>query len=263
MIENVYRVCALMLPIALEGLPASSSGHVLLCAAMIQYFFGVSVAGTLPRELDHVLHLPIAIVVALFFLPRWWYLLARVTRVWFMIFKIVCLGFITLSATAILYFLFGAIGTDWFPLWAGFACTAALLFSLRYVPSNFIGSWSIYTAPLLGAAQGLALLPGISRLGITYTTARWLGMRPQKAFELSFLIEWPVSVAGFLKGIVDMHTSGSTLQLTSCDSIMLVCAIVFGYLGLWLMQYLVTNRSEWIVGWYVACLAVVTFLSGV
>ncbi len=260
MVQEIYRICALVLPIALEGLPVSSSGHVLLCAAIIARMCSVSVDGAVPKVLDHLLHLPIALVVALFFLPRWWYLLTHITRLWKQFFRVLYLGFITVFMTALVYFLFQYVGTDWFPLWLGYACTTALLFSLNSVPQKVTGSWSIPTAFMLGTAQGLALLPGISRLGITYVIARWRGMRAQKAFELSFLIEWPISVAGFLKGMVALHTSGQSFMLTQYEFFALVCASVLAFVGLWFMQYLVTHNRVWQVGWYTACLAVVTFL---
>lgn len=252
-----------MLPIALEGLPVSSSGHVLLCAAMIMRMCNVSVHGAMPKVLDHLLHLPIACVVALFFLSRWWYLLTHITRLWRQFFKLLYLGFITVFMTAIIYFLFQYIGTDWFPLWLGYTCTTALLFSLHYcgeMHNPYAWRWS--TAILLGTVQGLALLPGISRLGITYVTACWLGMRPQKAFELSFLIEWPISVAGFLKGLYELNTSCNTHVFTLFDIIAVIFASLLAYIGLWFMHYLVTHNRVWIIGWYTACLAVIALFLG-
>lgn len=283
MVNTLYRACATMLPIALEGLPVSSSGHVLLCAALIARLMGASVEGIVPTQLDHLVHLPIAIVVALFFFPRWYYLLTHITRLWQQFFKIIYLGFITVAATALIYFLFQHVGTSWFPLWFGFACTAALLFSLRLcgdrgmpayakgygvalrlrLLSRAGGEWTVATALILGAAQGLALLPGISRLGITYVIARWLGMRSQKAFELSFLIEWPISVAGFAKGLYDMHKSGGMHLLSRFDILAISIASVLAFAGLWLMQGLITTDRVWQVGWYVACLAVGAFMLGV
>ncbi|HEX5098145.1 MAG TPA: undecaprenyl-diphosphate phosphatase, partial [Polyangiaceae bacterium] len=46
-------------------------------------------------------------------------------------------------------------------------------------------------ALLLGVAQGLAVLPGLSRSGTTIAVALWLGVRPRRAFELSMLMSVP------------------------------------------------------------------------
>jgi undecaprenyl-diphosphatase len=50
-------------------------------------------------------------------------------------------------------------------------------------------------ALLLGAAQGLAVLPGLSRSGSTIAVALWLGVKPARAFELSMLMSLP-AIAG-------------------------------------------------------------------
>lgn len=259
----LYRITATVLPIALEGLPVSSSGHVLLCAALLQKMYTVVVAQSLPEELDHLVHLPIALMVALFFLPRWYYLLRHITRLWQQFFNMIRLGFITVLVTAIMYLTLRYVGTAWFPLWLGYVATTFLLFSLRVVPKKVTGKWNLLTALILGAAQGLALLPGISRLGITYTTARWLGMRPQKAFELSFLIEWPISVAGFLKGLHDMQKTGGLERITSFDVLLMLGASIVGYFGLYVMQKLVTTHRVWQVGWYTAVLSAIALIFSV
>lgn len=122
MLYALYRVSANMLPIALEGLPVSSSGHVLLVAAFLSHSFGMPSADTLAPALDHIVHLPIAILVACFFFSRWFYLLKNSVRLWKQFFKILFLGFITVAVTALIYFFLQYIGTSWFPLWLGFAC---------------------------------------------------------------------------------------------------------------------------------------------
>lgn len=273
----VYRIVATVMPIALEGLPVSSSGHVLLYAELLQKICANIVEHSVPRQLDHLVHLPIAIMVALFFLPRWYYLLSHIHRLWQQFFKMILLGFVTVLVTGFLYLLLKQIGIAWFPLWLGYVVTTILLFSLHsptLTDAQFAnnkrfgnilrnGQWNIITALILGAAQGLALLPGISRLGITYTTARWLGMRPQKAFELSFLIEWPISVAGFLKGIYDMHQTGGLERITSFDIFLMIGASILGYFGLWVMQWLVTANRVWQVGWYTAILSIIALIFSV
>jgi undecaprenyl-diphosphatase len=50
-------------------------------------------------------------------------------------------------------------------------------------------------ALLVGLAQGFAVLPGLSRSGVTIATLLWLGVAGERAFELSFLISLP-AIAG-------------------------------------------------------------------
>jgi undecaprenyl pyrophosphate phosphatase UppP len=53
---------------------------------------------------------------------------------------------------------------------------------------------------LIALAQALALLPGISRFASVYVTSRFLGINPRRAFQFTFLIQFPLIVPGFLLG---------------------------------------------------------------
>ena len=62
-------------------------------------------------------------------------------------------------------------------------------------------------ALLIGCAQALALLPGISRAGSTICAALALGLSREEAFRFSFLLSIPVIAgAGFLQGIELLDT---------------------------------------------------------
>jgi len=53
-------------------------------------------------------------------------------------------------------------------------------------------------AILTGMAQGLAVIPGISRSGITQCSLLLQGVRPEKAMRLSFLMSAPMIAAAFV-----------------------------------------------------------------
>jgi undecaprenyl-diphosphatase len=56
-------------------------------------------------------------------------------------------------------------------------------------------------AILIGCAQVLALVPGVSRSGVTMTAALLLGMDRQASARFSFLLSIPIiASAGLLKG---------------------------------------------------------------
>jgi undecaprenyl-diphosphatase len=57
-------------------------------------------------------------------------------------------------------------------------------------------------ALIIGFSQALALVPGVSRSGITMTTALLLGMNRQSAARFSFMMSIPIiASAGLLKGV--------------------------------------------------------------
>lgn len=77
--------------------------------------------------------------------------------------------------------------------------TAALLFLTRYAPKNN-KEIDLKSALLIGLAQTVAVMPGISRSGATISTALYLGIERGKAIRFSFLMVLiPIFGANFLK----------------------------------------------------------------
>ena len=73
----------------------------------------------------------------------------------------------------------------------GFLVTGCVLVTTRWVRPGRDEWPSLLGAALIGLAQGLAVLPGVSRSGSTIAMALWLGVRPDRAFELSMLMSLP------------------------------------------------------------------------
>lgn len=88
----------------------------------------------------------------------------------------------------------------WSPLVVGlgFLVTSILLVLTRFAPTGVIEHPSAKAAVLLGLAQGLAVLPGISRSGTTIFLALFLGVQRARAFELSMLMSVPAVVGAAL-----------------------------------------------------------------
>lgn len=91
----------------------------------------------------------------------------------------------------------------------GFLVTALALVSTRFVRARDAEQPNPLGALLIGAAQGLAVLPGVSRSGLTITTALWLGVRPDRAFELSMLMSLPAVLGAIvLESVPAFRTPG-------------------------------------------------------
>jgi undecaprenyl-diphosphatase len=80
----------------------------------------------------------------------------------------------------------------------GFMVTAIVLWSTRWVRPGKEEWPTLLGAVLIGIAQGVAVLPGVSRSGSTIAMALWLGVRPDRAFELSMLISLPAVLGAIL-----------------------------------------------------------------
>lgn len=65
-------------------------------------------------------------------------------------------------------------------------------------------------AALIGLAQALALVPGVSRSGITMTAALLLGQNRPEAARFSLLLSIPTTAAAGALGTYDLVTSGTS-----------------------------------------------------
>jgi len=110
-------------------------------------------------------------------------------------------------------------------------------------------------ALIIGLAQALALIPGVSRSGSTILAGRFMGLKPAEAAEYSFLASLPIMLGVTLKVLV-----GDTDYLISNAPTLLLSNLVAFIAGIFavgfLMQYL-SKHSLAIFGWYRIVLALV------
>lgn len=255
-----YLYLVVFLSIILESFPISSSGHLKLLESFFN-FCPSNVSCFLNENLEYFLHGPTAIVIALFFYNRWKVLLAF-NRSYSIIKKMFVRGIITDGITVAAYF-FLLKDSVFLPLWVGFFITAVLLFSLYFKKNNahVFATWNYSNASILGCAQALALIPGISRLGTTFVVARWLGFSAKKAFELSFLIEWPISAAAALKGTCHLYFNNQLGELLHLQMILIIIIAIVGALGgLWIMQQLFFTNKAWLFSFYMIIITMIAYV---
>lgn len=103
---------------------------------------------------------------------------------------------------------------------------------------------------LMGLAQAMALVPGVSRSGSTLTAGLFVGLERATAARFSFLLGIPaITLAGLveLKDVLKEGVAGSEIISLVVGTI---SAAVFSYLSIaWLLNFLKT-RSTWLFIWY-------------
>lgn len=110
-------------------------------------------------------------------------------------------------------------------------------------------------ALIVGMAQMLALIPGVSRSGSTIIAGRLSGLSPAAAADYSFLASIPIMLAVTLKLFVSSSDREYFVQHLSGLVIGNIAAFVVGLVAIrFLLKYLRSNDLK-IFGWYRVILA--------
>lgn len=102
-------------------------------------------------------------------------------------------------------------------------------------------------ALIVGVAQGIAVLPGISRSGTTIAVAMLLGLRGEEAFRFSFLLSLPAVLGAVL---LELGEPGALASVGASVWLGGAVATVVGVLSLVLLRKLVTQGRFWAFALY-------------
>ena len=254
-----------------EFLPVSSSGHLVLVSALLGYESPGLV-------LETVVHVATTLAVIIYFRQRLGLLIKgafsdlgdlRPVLVKqgfgpvinnglseYASLRVVLMLALAFVVTAII----GLVLSQWItaafdsPLFAGsmLLVTAAALASTRFLKlgdgADSLLSFGWKAALIVGLAQGIAILPGISRSGFTIIAALWAGQGRSSSAEFSFLLAVPTLSAASLFSLAQES------QISGIDSMEILVAGVIAFLsGLaaihWLMRWLQRGRLWWFSGY--------------
>lgn len=198
-----------------EFLPVSSSGHLIL----FPEFFGWDAQSIAFDVAVHVATLG-AVVVALW--PRisvWTGELVRGNRVAWKL--ALFLGIATIPAA-----LFGIFAHDWLEVQRTFPVVGMMLILWgivlyvadvvavrikRTVVNDERVTW--WMATLIGIGQAIALIPGVSRSGVSMSTGMFLGMDRKTAANFSFLLAIPAILGAGFVTTLDVMESGLDVSI--------------------------------------------------
>lgn len=145
-------------------------------------------------------------------------------------------------------------------LWV--VATALVLFSVVIALAERIGkqargveqlTWR--DAVIVGIAQTLALVPGISRSGSTISAGLFLGLERELSARFGFLLAIPAVLASGLFSLPDAFHPVSEGMSATGPQLLVATAIAF-VVGLaavaWFLRFLVRHNMYWFVGYRVA-----------
>jgi undecaprenyl-diphosphatase len=268
----LYLYLIIFAQTVLESFPISSSGHVALITVLCQKYFGplfleYGLNQSIFESWFYCLHAITALVLAIFFFPQWSFFIKNISRVWRMVARLVFLVGVTDVITCACYVIVRHYELS-IPLSLGFCITGIMLASLKFLRPSCISnnsklacrSFGVSDALILGAVQGVALMPGISRLATTFVVARWLGYSSQRAFELTWMIQWPLIFAASLLGFYQLHESHALTDFLSSSFIFVyLIAGVGAYVALYALQWCVDKDKVWWFAYYMIVPIVLAF----
>lgn len=214
-----------------EFLPVSSSGHLVLT----EHLLGIP-AGDLSFEV--AVHFGTLVAVCLYFRARLWDMARNLfgrqgaglsAREGQRLLALIIVGSIPAGVIGLLFKdEIESLFADAHLAAAFLIVTGLLLLAmrLRQKPDGEI-TWP--RAFLIGVAQAVAILPGISRSGSTIATGSLLGVKPATAAEYSFLLSVPAVLGATLLALPDAIAEG-TFGLSHILGAL--AAAIVGYLAL-------------------------------
>ncbi|ACA59349.1 undecaprenyl-diphosphate phosphatase [Candidatus Desulforudis audaxviator] len=222
-----------------EFLPVSSSAHLVL----VPWLFGFETPGLV---FDVALHLGTLVAVLVYFWRDWLRLVQAGSRgvgtadgrlFWFLVVA-------TIPGVVVGYFLEDIVETTLrAPLLIG--VLLIMMGGVLYLADRYGGQVKrlldirFGDAMAIGLSQALAIIPGVSRSGITMATARLRGVERAAAARFSFLLSTPIIFGAGLMQMLKMDPGLLNLSFV----LGVFTSAVVGFLAIWFLISWVSRHS--------------------
>lgn len=239
-----------------EFLPVSSTAHLILVSDVLKLDpekFGLT--------FDVALHMGTALAVLLYFGTTWIGLLTDVLRGRWKVPLVIIVGTVPGAIAGVL--LEKAVSTTLRSV--VYIAIGLLIGSAIFVIAERtamrrkrLDGLTLTDAILIGLAQATALLPGISRSGITISAGSFRGLERDAATRFSFLLATPIIIGAGAKTLLDARKlSGLTAQL-DIVAIGFAVAFISGLAAVaFMVRYLRTHSLNVFVAYRVALAIVI------
>ncbi len=213
-----------------EFLPISSSGHLVLTHALLGNAQN-DMCWQTNRLLDVAVHVGTLMSVLIYFRKDLFKILANITKPDSDSFGLGANVIIASLPVIIIGFIFQKIQPDFVCLleimaWMTIIFGIVLYFADKFNDSKPLSVMNKKESFVIGLSQALALVPGVSRSGITMTSARFLGFSRVDCAKFSLLLSIiAISGAGLLGGIETYKSGNAQLGME------VVMAIILSFLS--------------------------------
>lgn len=233
-----------------EFLPISSTGHIILFSKILKQIEP-------PIFYDLFLHLGTLIAIFIIFYP---FILKNLKN-----FKLIFLILISSFSTGIFYILLKnkleSTFSNFKALPIFFLITSFYLFFFYFKNkrTKSIREITILDSVIIGIAQGIAIIPGISRSGFTFITSVLLGIKEEDAFRYSFLLSIPTILGSTILKYFDYIKNPSPLS----SNIFLsgfFASLIFGFLAIILFKSSINKKNFKVYSFYLIIISVIIMI---
>lgn len=230
-----------------EFFPVSSSGHLVVLQKLMginEHQLAVSV----------ILHLGTLAALFIFFFKDIIAMLSDFKRLSLVVIVTLVTGVIAILGKDFFESLFSAPKL----VALGWIASGIILILTRKFMLNSRNNVNVKDACVLGATQGMAIIPGLSRSGVTISTLLFRGLDKKTSFTFSFLASMPAILGAALLEAKDIN---SILNMEPVNLFIgFVCSLLAGLLALKVL-YLVLHKAKlYYFGYYCIIIAIVTLL---
>jgi undecaprenyl-diphosphatase len=237
-----------------EFLPISSTAHLIIAEKIFRLDptrFGLS--------FDIAIHLGTALAVLLYFAGTWIGLVRDLIARRWRLPLLIAAGTVPAVVAGVLFQSLVERELRDIRIVAGALVVGSLLF---YVAERWASQrrgaeglgWA--HAALMGSAQAIALIPGVSRSGITISAGLFLGLRRQEATRFSFLLATPVIAGAGAKTLLDAERFADLFARPEVTLVGFVVSFVAGLAAVaFLMRFLRAHSLNWFIPYRLALAA--------
>jgi len=236
-----------------EFVPVSSSGHLVLAGSFLESFDSGNLA------LIIILHLATALAAGLYYHRELFSLgrgvIGRRREDLHLLFILIVATAVTAAIGLSFENFFARLFATPRAAAAGLFATGAVLIAVSRLspPSGSLEKLTWKKALLIGLAQGIAIIPGVSRSGTTIAACLLLGLSREEAVRFSFLLLIPATLGAAILHLPDLTSPGGSDLVLSAAGFATATAV--GYASIHLVLKWTGSGRLWHFGVYCWCVA--------
>jgi undecaprenyl-diphosphatase len=233
-----------------EWLPISSTGHLRIAEQLLGL--------TLPLLFDVTLHVGTLIIILFFFRKDIKLVLVALVKGDFKsengkLIPLIIVGTLPTAVIGVVFSFTNTIETyfsSFLPIAGAFLTCGVVLYASK-TGTEQRENITYIAALAIGTAQGIALIPGLSRSGLTIATALMLGVSREKAFKFSFLLSVPAVIGALGLTLFEQHETLTLVGVGWTEILVgIAVSMVVSYFALKLLWKALAGRKFYLFAFY-------------